>query len=53
MASLVTSADCSVAGKITRPGLETRRSRPPAATMVASESAISLEFYGTGGPAGR
>src|SRR4051794_9476537 len=36
MSSLVTAAVCSVAGKITRSPLVTRRSRPPASTMVAS-----------------
>src|SRR5215203_1976165 len=41
MSSLVTAAERSVAGKITRSALVTRRSRPPASTMVASE-AMSL-----------
>src|SRR3954451_20415992 len=36
MSSLVTAAERSVAGKITRSPLVTRRSRPPASTMVAS-----------------
>src|SRR3954449_12825696 len=41
MSSLVTSAVRSVAGKITRSGLVTRTSRPPASTTVASDFAIS------------
>src|SRR4051794_32774951 len=36
MSSLVSSGVRSVAGKITRPGLDTRSSRPPASTIVAS-----------------
>src|SRR3954454_2474609 len=36
MSSLVTAAERSVAGKITRSPLVTRSSRPPASTMVAS-----------------
>ena len=36
MSSLVTAAVRSVAGKITRSGLDTRSSRPPASTIVAS-----------------
>src|SRR5215207_9434025 len=46
MSSLLTGADRSVAGKITRSGLLTRSSRPPASTIVASDAAIT-EFYGT------
>ena len=38
MSSFVTAAVRSVAGKITRSPLVTRRSRPPASTMVASEA---------------
>src|ERR1700716_3679455 len=42
MSSFVTSPERSVGGKITRSGLDTRRSRPPASTIVASDSAIPL-----------
>src|SRR4051794_21646734 len=38
MSSLVSSAVRSVAGKITRSGLDTRSSRPPASTTVASDA---------------
>src|SRR5215213_9465756 len=38
MSSLLTAAQPSVGGKITRSPLVTRRSRPPASTMVASEA---------------
>src|SRR4029453_17900208 len=41
MSSLVISGVRSVAGKITRSGLDTRRSRPPASMMVASEVAMA------------
>src|SRR3954447_16842751 len=41
MSSFVTAAVRSVGGKITRSGLETRRSRPPASTVVASDLATS------------
>src|ERR671933_2352365 len=37
MSSFVSAGVRSVAGKITRSGLETRRSRPPASMVVASE----------------
>jgi len=47
MSSFVAAAVRSVAGKITRSGLETRSSRPPASTLVASEVAMP-EFYGSG-----
>src|SRR5215218_6219658 len=40
MSSLVTSPERSVIGKITRSGLDTRKSRPPAATVVSSDAAI-------------
>src|SRR5947209_10757139 len=40
MSSLLTAAVRSVAGKMTRPGLETRTSRPPASTTVISELAM-------------
>ena len=40
MSSLVTAALRSVAGKITRSALDTRRSRPPASTVVASDAAM-------------
>src|SRR4029079_17493027 len=40
MSSLVTAAERSVAGKITRSPLVTRRSRPPASTMVASDGIV-------------
>ena len=40
MSSLVTAPERSVAGKITRSGLDTRRSRPPASTIVASDAAM-------------
>src|SRR5215207_822831 len=46
MSSLVTACERSVAGKMTRSPLVTRRSRPPASTIVASALAIR-EFYGT------
>src|SRR4051794_1852396 len=41
MSSLVTSGERSVAGKITRSGLDTRRSRPPASMIVASDGAMA------------
>ena len=41
MSSLVTSPVRSVFGKITRSGLETRRSRPPASRVVASVVAMT------------
>ena len=44
MSSLVTAPERSVIGKITRSGLDTRKSRPPASTIVASDVAMS-EFY--------
>jgi hypothetical protein len=37
---LVISAERSVAGKITRSALVTRRSRPPASMIVASEAGM-------------
>src|SRR5215210_314191 len=40
MSSLVTAAERSVVGKITRSGLETRNWRPPASTIVASDGAM-------------
>src|SRR5215210_3391395 len=40
MSSLVTSRDPSADGKITRLGFDTRRSRPPASTIVASDFAM-------------
>src|ERR1700733_13497829 len=42
MSSFVTGAVRSVGGKITRSGFDTRTSRPPASTVVASGAAISL-----------
>src|ERR687887_307363 len=47
MSSLVSARDVSVAGKITRSGLETRRSRPPASMIVASEVAMAGSFVVT------
>src|SRR4051794_4117797 len=47
MSSLVTSPERSVAGKITRSGLETRNSRPPASTVVASDLAMSTGAWRT------
>ena len=44
MSSLVTAAVRSVAGKITRSGLDTRSSRPPASTVVLSLAAMT-KFY--------
>ena len=44
MSSLVTGAVRSVAGKITRSGLDTRRSRPAASTIVSGAGVIR-EFY--------
>src|SRR5689334_1719222 len=40
MSSLVTGAVRSVGGKITRSGLDTRRSRPPASRIVSGTGAI-------------
>src|SRR3954451_15446859 len=40
MSSFVTATERSVAGKITRSPLVTRRSRPPASTMVASDGIL-------------
>src|SRR5918999_4226657 len=40
MSSFVTGPECSVSGKITRSGLETRTSRPSASTTVASDVAM-------------
>src|SRR5436309_10837809 len=40
MSSLVIAPERSVAGKITRSGLVTRRFRPPASTIVASAAAM-------------
>src|SRR5919204_1498677 len=40
MSSLVTASERSVIGKITRSGLDTRRSRPPASTIVTSGRAM-------------
>src|SRR5688500_7251968 len=42
MSSLVISPVRLVLGKITRSGLDTRNSRPPASTFVASDLAIPL-----------
>src|SRR5438876_445320 len=47
MSSFVTSAVRSVAGKITRSGFETRTSRPPASTAVASDAAMAVEHAAT------
>src|SRR3954470_2697852 len=41
MSSFVTAGVCSVAGKITRSGLDTRSSRPPASMVVASVFAMA------------
>src|SRR4029453_10153451 len=41
MSSLVTAPERSVIGKITRSGLDTRKSRPPASTIIASDAAMS------------
>ncbi len=38
--SLVNAPERSVIGKITRSGLDTRRSRPPASTIIASDAAM-------------
>src|SRR5918995_5701927 len=40
MSSLVTALERSVIGKITRSGLVTRKSRPPASTIMASDAAM-------------
>src|ERR671919_2116049 len=40
MSSLVTALERSVIGKITRSGLDTRKSRPPASTIIASDAAM-------------
>jgi hypothetical protein len=40
MSSLVTAPERSLIGKITRSGLDTRKSRPPASTIVASDAAM-------------
>src|SRR5215210_931440 len=40
MSSLVTGPERSVFGKITRSGLDTRRSRPPASMIVASDAGM-------------
>jgi hypothetical protein len=40
MSSLVTAPERSVIGKITRSGLDTRKSRPPAPTIMASDAAM-------------
>src|SRR6266536_1340717 len=40
MSSLVTARERSVIGKITRSGLDTRKSRPPASTIAASDAAM-------------
>jgi hypothetical protein len=37
---LVTAPERSVIGKITRSGLDTRKSRPPASTIIASDAAM-------------
>src|SRR4029453_6671678 len=39
MSSLVTAPERSVIGKITRSGLDTRKSRPPASTIIAPDAA--------------
>src|ERR1700733_2694190 len=57
MSSLVTAVVRSVSGKITRSGLETRRSRPPASTMVSRSAGIPGSSTGPlaragSGPAG-
>src|SRR5512142_2953521 len=44
MSSFVTCAEPRVAGKITRSGLDTRSSPPPASTVAASAIAIALGF---------
>src|SRR5690242_10361740 len=44
MSNLVTAPDCRVFGKITRSGFDTRRSRPPASTIVALAVAMP-ELY--------
>ena len=40
MSSFVTAGVRSVAGKITRSALDTRSSRPPASTIMASDLAM-------------
>src|SRR5436305_7988527 len=54
MSSLVTGGEWSVGGKISRSGFETRSSRPPASTVVAS-LAPTRKLYGKRprGPASR
>src|SRR4029450_12864834 len=47
MSSLVTALERSVIGKITRPGLDTRKSRPPASTM-ASDAAMPGVLHAPG-----
>src|SRR3954454_15283552 len=47
MSSLVTAALPSVSGKMTRSGLVTRSSRPPASTVVLALAGMR-EFYATG-----
>src|SRR4051794_13523984 len=53
MSSLVTGPERSVAGKITRAGLLTRSSRPPASTIVLSDAGMLPGTYGTGVPGTR
>src|SRR5436190_8940823 len=45
MSSFVMSGVRSLAGKITRSGLETRTSRPPASTITASEEEGTEEVW--------
>src|ERR1700737_1595594 len=45
----MTARERSVIGKITRSGLDTRKSRPPASTIVASDLAMPSKFYGNAG----
>src|SRR5829696_7300348 len=47
MSSLVSAPERSVGGKITRSGLDTRSSRPPASTIVASAFAMPLSCTAT------
>src|SRR5687768_1394953 len=47
MSSLVTGPDRSVAGKMTRSALVTRRSRPPASTIVLSDAAMPVSSTAT------
>src|SRR5947199_10144478 len=52
MSSWLTGSECLVLGKITRSGLDTRSSRPPASTVVASALAMPRSSTATGGSLG-